>query len=87
MQTFTRTDMTHQVIQSLGSDADDFDVEKIVDMLQFHFGTVDIDIIDDYKYWAIVSLYIKSSVLMDKHAPYTPACIPVSISGGAGPKY
>lgn len=52
--------LTIQVAASLGSHADDFYVDAIVDEIVSEYGFVDIDEIPKDKYWDIVQDYDKT---------------------------
>lgn len=57
----TNLDMIEFVNATLGTDADDFDVEAIVDDLQARYGTVDLDTIDDEAFWTVVQQHAKDA--------------------------
>jgi hypothetical protein len=53
-ETFTDHDLRDQVTASLTSDAEDFDVQGIVDEIQAAYGTVPISQVPHAVYWGIV---------------------------------
>lgn len=53
--TFTKSDMRNQVIVTLGGDADEYDVDGIVEDLVDSYGVTDIDSIPSIAYWDTVS--------------------------------
>lgn len=55
----TNLDMIAFVNAALNTDADDFNVEAIVDDLQARYGTVDPETIDDEAFWAVVERHVK----------------------------
>jgi hypothetical protein len=50
----TDRDIRTQVIASLQDEADEFNVEAIVDEIRANYGLVDIEAIETGAYWAIV---------------------------------
>lgn len=51
----TDKDMREQVIQALGDDAGNYQIDWIVEEIQQRYGTVDIDHVGPDEFWAIVS--------------------------------
>ncbi len=53
--TFTKRDMTEQVIVTLDGIADEYDVSGIVDDLVDSYGVTDVNSIPSVAYWDIVA--------------------------------
>jgi hypothetical protein len=51
----TDKDMREQVIQALGDDAGNYQIDWIVEEIQRRYGTVDIDHVGPAEFWEIVS--------------------------------